>query len=64
MDLKKCYDSVLLTYGTDEDRKLGIPGEDLQNVMGARDLVSVYNGLPGYEVIFTPRLQIKKMLPR
>jgi len=49
VDLKKCYDSVLLTYGTDEDRKLGIPGEDLQNVMGARDLVSVYNGLPGYE---------------
>ena len=52
MDLKRCYDSVLLTYGTDEDRKLGIPGEDLQNVMGARDLVSVYNGLPGYEVHF------------
>merc|ERR1719427_2230077 len=48
-DLKNCYDSVLLTYGTDEDRRLGIPGEHLHNVLGARDLVSVYNGLPGYE---------------
>lgn len=48
-DLKNCYDSILLTYGTDEDRRLGIPGEHLDNVLGARDLVSVYNGLPGYE---------------
>jgi adrenodoxin-NADP+ reductase len=48
-DLMSCYDSVLLTYWTDEDRKLGIPGEHLNNVIGARDLVSVYNGLPGYE---------------
>jgi len=48
-DLQNCYDSILLTYGTDEDRRLGIPGEHLHNVLGARDLVSVYNGLPGYE---------------
>ena len=43
------YHAVLLTYGTEEDRMLGVEGENLENVIPARDLVSFYNGLPGYE---------------
>ena len=47
--LRANYNSVLLTYGADEDRTLGIPGEDLENVMAAKDVVSLYNGVPGYQ---------------
>jgi len=43
------YHAVLLTYGTEEDRLLGVEGEQLENVIPARDLVSLYNGLPGYD---------------
>ena len=49
LDLRTNYNSVLLTYGADEDRTLGIPGEDLENVMAAKDVVSLYNGVPGYQ---------------
>lgn len=35
-DLKHHYDIVVLAYGADDDRKLGIPGEELSNVHGAR----------------------------
>ena len=48
-DLRANYNSVLLTYGADEDRTLGIPGEDLENVVAAKDVVSLYNGVPGYQ---------------
>jgi len=48
-DLRRCYDSVLLTYGAEEDRELGVPGEHLKNVTAARNIVSMYNGLPGYQ---------------
>jgi len=47
--LRANYNSVLLTYGADEDRTLGIPGENLENVMAAKDVVSLYNGVPGYQ---------------
>jgi len=43
------YHAVLLTYGTEGDRILGVEGEQLDNVVPARDLVSLYNGLPGYD---------------
>lgn len=48
-NLTSNYHSVLLTYGTEEDRMLGVEGEELENVVPARDLVSLYNGLPGYD---------------
>ena len=44
------YHAVLLTYGTEEDRLLGVEGEQLNNVIPARDLVSLYNGLPGTRI--------------
>jgi len=43
------YHAVLLTYGTEGDRMLGVEGEQMDNVVPARDLVSLYNGLPGYD---------------
>jgi len=50
--LESNYHAVLLTYGTEEDRLLGVEGEQLDNVIPARDLVSHYNGLPGYQDMF------------
>lgn len=34
------------TYGAEEDVELGIPGENLENVVSARRFVGWYNGLP------------------
>ena len=46
-ELLENYHAVLCTYGASQDRLLGLPGESLENVISARDLVSVYNGAPG-----------------
>lgn len=40
-ELQKHYDIVILAYGADGDKKLGIPGEDLKGVYSAR-----YDTLP------------------
>lgn len=48
-DLRASYHAVLLTYGSEQDRTLGIPGEQLANVLSAKDLVSLYNGVPGFQ---------------
>lgn len=34
------------TYGAEENRKLGIPGEDLNNIISGRNFVGWYNGSP------------------
>lgn len=47
--LRQNYDVVLLAYGADEDARFNIPGEDLKNVISARELVAWYNGLPLYD---------------
>ncbi|XP_053601663.1 NADPH:adrenodoxin oxidoreductase, mitochondrial [Plodia interpunctella] len=44
--LRQYYDAVLLTYGAEEDRILGIENEDAKNVIAARSFVGWYNGLP------------------
>ncbi|KAM3966692.1 NADPH:adrenodoxin oxidoreductase, mitochondrial [Aphomia sociella] len=44
--LRQHYDAVLLTYGAEEDRTLGIENEDANNVVAARRFVGWYNGLP------------------
>ncbi|KAF2628972.1 NADPH:adrenodoxin oxidoreductase mitochondrial precursor [Macroventuria anomochaeta] len=46
--LKPHYDAMLFSYGADEDRRLGIPGEDLEGVFSARAFVGWYNGLPQF----------------
>lgn len=48
-ELRKIYDVVVLAYGCENNRKLGIPGEeDLQGVLSAREFVAWYNGHPDY----------------
>lgn len=44
--LRQNYDAVLLTYGAEEDKVLGIQNEDANNVIAARNFVGWYNGLP------------------
>jgi adrenodoxin-NADP+ reductase len=54
--LKPHYDAILFSYGASEDRKLGIPGEDLPGVFSAREFVGWYNGLPQFQRL-KPQLQ-------
>ncbi|XP_023946325.2 NADPH:adrenodoxin oxidoreductase, mitochondrial isoform X2 [Bicyclus anynana] len=44
--LRQHYDAVLLTYGAEEDKVLGIENEDAKNVIAARNFVGWYNGHP------------------
>ena len=46
--MKSHYDAILFAYGASKDKKLGIPGEDLNGVYSARAFVGWYNGLPEY----------------
>lgn len=45
-DLKENYDAVVLAYGSQKDRLLGIPGEKSNGVFSAREFVGWYNGVP------------------
>ncbi|CAH2331077.1 NADPH:adrenodoxin oxidoreductase, mitochondrial, partial [Pelobates cultripes] len=45
-ELQAAYHAVVLSYGAEDKRELGIPGEDLPGVYAARDFVGWYNGLP------------------
>ncbi|KAG8058710.1 hypothetical protein GUJ93_ZPchr0002g25058 [Zizania palustris] len=45
-ELQKIYDVVVLAYGAESDRSLGIPGEDLRGIHSAREFVWWYNGHP------------------
>jgi ferredoxin--NADP+ reductase len=45
-DLLAHHHAVIYAYGASGDRKLGIPGEDLDGVIGATELVAWYNGHP------------------
>ncbi|RNA27514.1 NADPH:adrenodoxin mitochondrial [Brachionus plicatilis] len=49
-ELLGAYNSVVLAYGSMGDNYLNIPGEkEFSNVISARDIVSLYNGLPNSE---------------
>ncbi|KAL3876670.1 hypothetical protein ACJMK2_034475 [Sinanodonta woodiana] len=45
-ELLKIYSAVVLAYGAAADKLLGIPGENLPNILPARTFVGWYNGLP------------------
>ncbi|XP_074100102.1 NADPH:adrenodoxin oxidoreductase, mitochondrial isoform X2 [Cotesia typhae] len=45
-ELKDNYHVVLLAYGSDQDKLLGIVGEQLGNVISGRNFVGWYNGVP------------------
>jgi len=47
-ELLERYDAVIYAVGTQGDRSLGIPGEDLPGSVGALDFVGWYNGHPDY----------------
>ncbi|KAL5670190.1 hypothetical protein ACJX0J_022411, partial [Zea mays] len=46
LELGKTYHAVVLAYGAESDRSLGIPGEDLKGIHSAREFVWWYNGHP------------------
>lgn len=45
-ELRSAYHAVVLCYGSSQDTKLNIPGEEFGNVLSARRFVGWYNGIP------------------
>uniref|UniRef100_A0A1A7WD63 NADPH:adrenodoxin oxidoreductase, mitochondrial n=1 Tax=Iconisemion striatum TaxID=60296 RepID=A0A1A7WD63_9TELE len=45
-ELQEAYHAVVLSYGAEGNRSVGVPGEDLPGVYSAKDFVGWYNGLP------------------
>ncbi|KAM8836625.1 NADPH:adrenodoxin oxidoreductase, mitochondrial isoform 2-T2 [Spinachia spinachia] len=45
-ELRRAYHAVVLSYGAEGNRSIGVPGENLAGVHAARDFVGWYNGLP------------------
>lgn len=47
-DLKQYYDQIIYAVGAQADRRMGIPGEDLEGSYAATVFVGWYNGHPDY----------------
>lgn len=45
-EVREMYHLVVLAYGAESDRELGIPGEGLAGILSAREFVWWYNGHP------------------
>uniref|UniRef100_A0A3P8WZ03 NADPH:adrenodoxin oxidoreductase, mitochondrial n=1 Tax=Cynoglossus semilaevis TaxID=244447 RepID=A0A3P8WZ03_CYNSE len=45
-ELQQAYHGVVLSYGAEANRSMGVQGEDLAGVYSAKDFVGWYNGLP------------------
>lgn len=45
-ELREMYNAVVLSYGAESDRSLGIHGEELAGIHAAREFVWWYNGHP------------------
>ena len=48
-ELASLYDAVVYAVGSQTDRRLGIPGEDLPGSWAATELVAWYNGHPDFQ---------------
>ncbi len=48
-DLCRHYDRIVYATGNESDRKMGIPGEDLDGVCSATEFVGWYNGHPDFQ---------------
>ena len=48
-ELKELYDAIILSYGAETDKSLGIPGEGLIGSYAATEFVGWYNGHPDYQ---------------
>lgn len=57
-DLHRHFDAVVLTYGASRDRRLGIPGEELDGSVAATDFVAWYCGHPDAE-----RTTFERLIP-
>ncbi|HWM01584.1 MAG TPA: FAD-dependent oxidoreductase [Actinophytocola sp.] len=53
-ELARHYDGVVYAVGAANDRRLGIPGEDLPGSVSATDLVGWYNGHPDKQELRVP----------
>ncbi|QRN81254.1 MAG: FAD-dependent oxidoreductase [Nocardiopsis sp. BM-2018] len=53
-ELQRHYHAVVFAYGAPDDRRLGIPGEDLIGSLPATDFVAWYNGHPDYAEVEPP----------
>ncbi|MDG5747366.1 FAD-dependent oxidoreductase [Qipengyuania sp. XHP0207] len=47
-ELQQLYDAVILATGAPNDRRLGLPGEELANIFGSAAFVGWYNGHPQF----------------
>jgi ferredoxin--NADP+ reductase len=47
-ELRSCYDAVVYAVGAPDDRRLGVPGEDLRGSTSATSFVAWYSGHPDY----------------
>lgn len=47
-ELQDLYDAVVLATGAPNDKKMGLPGEELPNVFGSASFVGWYNGHPHF----------------
>lgn len=47
-DIKPLYDQIIYAVGAQSDRRMGIPGEDLEGSFPATAFVGWYNGHPDY----------------
>ncbi|MEC9345990.1 MAG: FAD-dependent oxidoreductase [Pseudomonadota bacterium] len=47
-ELKALYDAVIIAFGAEGDRPLGVPGEDKEGVFGSFAFVGWYNGHPDF----------------
>jgi len=47
--MSQAYHATLISVGAQTDRRLGIPGEDLEGSYSATDFVAWYNGHPDYK---------------
>jgi ferredoxin/flavodoxin---NADP+ reductase len=47
-DLQRHYDRIIFAVGAQADRRLDIPGEDLEGSISATEFVAWYNGHPDY----------------
>jgi NADPH-dependent glutamate synthase beta subunit-like oxidoreductase len=53
-ELTGLYDAVILATGAPNDRRLGIPGDDLPGVIGSAAFVGWYNGHPDFADLDPP----------
>nr|WP_294170434.1 FAD-dependent oxidoreductase [uncultured Sphingomonas sp.] len=53
-ELLHYYDAVVLATGAPNDRRLGIPGDDLPGVIGSAAFVGWYNGHPDFADLHPP----------